>query len=349
MTLLERIGIALPIIQAPMAGVSTPAMAASVSNAGALGSIGIGATDSDGARAMIAETRQLTGRAFNVNVFVHATELADPARETAWLDDLAPLFSAYQASPPTHLRTIYKSFADDRAMQDLLVDLAPPVVSFHFGLPDAAVISRLKDVGCVLLATATNLAEARAIEVAGIDAIVAQGYEAGGHRGMFDPHARDEQLGALALVRLLTDTTRLPVIAAGGLMDGRDIRAALDAGAVAAQLGTAFVLSPESSADAFYRAAMARADTTVMTTAISGRPARCVVNRFTAWGAQTRLVAPDYPRTYDAGKALNQAAKAAGEGGYGAQWSGTGVGRAEALPAAEIVARLAAQLNANSD
>lgn len=349
MTLLERIGVALPIIQAPMAGVSTPAMAASVSNAGALGSIGIGATDSDGARAMISETQQLTGRAFNVNVFVHANALADPARETAWLDGLAPLFAAYQASPPTHLRTIYKSFADDRAMQDLLVELAPPVVSFHFGLPDASVIARLKRAGCVLLATATNLAEARAVEAAGIDAIVAQGYEAGGHRGVFDPHARDEQLGALALVRLLTDTTRVPVIAAGGLMDGRDIRAALDAGAVAAQLGTAFVLSPESSADAFYRSAMARVDSTVMTSAISGRPARCVVNRFTAWGAQTGLVAPDYPRTYDAGKALNQAAKAAGEGGYGAQWSGTGVARAEALPAAEIVARLAAQLNARSD
>lgn len=343
MSLLARLGIAVPIIQAPMAGVSTPEMAAAVSNGGGLGSIGIGATDCAGARAMISEVRRLTDRPFNVNVFVHAAPHEDETREAAWLAALAPVFAEFNAKPPAHLRTIYTSFADDQAMQDLLVELAPPVVSFHFGLPAAEVMARLRAAGCVLLATATSLEEGEAIEAAGLDAIVAQGYEAGGHRGMFDPAAPDEQLPTRELVHLLVSGTMLPVIAAGGLMNGRDIAMALAAGASAAQLGTAFVLTPESSADHFYRAALANAAGTVMTSAISGRPARCVINKFTAWGEETSARVPDYPRTYDAGKALNQAAKAMGEGGYGAQWSGTGAALAQAEPAGDVLRRLVAE------
>lgn len=345
MTLLNRLNMTMPIVQAPMAGVSTPALAAAVSNAGGLGSLGVGATDAVGARKMIDDTRALTDRAFNVNLFVHATPTPDAAREAAWSQAMRPLFAAYNSEPPKELRTIYQSFADDDAMFQMLLDTAPPVVSFHFGLPGADRVKALKAAGCTLLATATNLAEARAIADAGCDAIVAQGYEAGGHRGMFDPSASDDRLGTFALTRLLATTSDLPVIAAGGIMDGAGIRAALDLGAIAAQLGTAFVACPESSADAAYRAALSSdaAHHTTMTTAISGRPARGLANRFTAWGADTTAQAPDYPIAYDAGKALNAAAKSAGETGFGAQWAGQGAPLHRPMPAADLLALLHAE------
>ncbi|WP_304217814.1 nitronate monooxygenase family protein [Phenylobacterium aquaticum] len=342
MTLLHRLGLTVPIIQAPMAGVSTPELAAAVSNAGGLGSIGVGATDADGARGMIEALRRQTDRAFNVNLFVHKAPLEDAARTASWLAALEPQFRQFEASPPTELRTIYKSFADDEDMLDLLAEQAPPVVSFHFGLPDERRLSRLKRAGCVLLSTATSLAEAEAAKLAGIDAIVAQGWEAGGHRGVFEPNGPDDQLGTLALTRLLVTRSGLPVIAAGGIMDGRGIRAALDLGAVAAQLGTAFVMCPESSADEAYRRAMASAaaEHTVMTRVISGRPARCLSNRFTAWGSGAVAAHPDYPIAYDAGKALNAAAKAKGENGFGAQWAGQGAPLSRPMPASDLITLL---------
>jgi nitronate monooxygenase len=342
MTIIERLDLSLPIIQAPMAGVSTPELAAAISNAGGLGSIGVGATDAAGARVMIESTRARTNRAFNVNVFVHRGPQPHAAREAAWLDAMRPLFRQFGSEPPVGLRTIYKSFADDDDMLDLLVDAAPKVVSFHFGIPDPHRIEALKHAGCLLLATATSLDEADAIASAGIDAIVAQGFEAGGHRGVFDPEARDDMLGTMALTRILVQRSKLPVISAGGIMDGAGIRAALDLGAVAAQLGTAFVACPESSADQAYRDALAApgAGHTIMTRAISGRPARCLANRFTAWGAEVSAACPDYPIAYDAGKALNTAAKAAGEAGFGAQWAGQGAPLHRAMPAADLVALL---------
>jgi nitronate monooxygenase len=343
---LDSLGLTLPIIQAPMAGVSTATMAAAVSEAGGLGSIGVGAVDAAGARGMIDAVRAQTHRPFNVNLFVHAPARPQPDTERRWLEALAPVFARYGATPPRALREIYRSFAEDDAMLQMLVAAQPAVVSFHFGLPDADRIAALKTAGCLLLASATNLDEALAAKAAGIDAVVAQGIEAGGHRGMFDPDAPDAQLGVLSLARLLAAQAGLPIIAAGGIMDGRGIRAALDLGAVAAQLGTAFIGCPESSADEAYRAALfsPAAHSTMLTRAISGRPARCLANRFTEWGMQVDHPAPDYPIAYDAGKALNQAAKAAGEGGYGAQWAGQGAPLARALPTAELMARLVAEM-----
>ena len=342
----HSLGLTHPIIQAPMAGVSTPAMAAAVSDAGGLGSIGIGAVDATGARAVIDAVRGLTSRPFNVNLFAHAPARPQPDVEQHWIEALTPLFRHYGVEPPLALREIYRSFAEDDAMLAMLVEVRPAVVSFHFGLPDARRIAALKAAGCLLLATATSLDEALAARAAGIDAVVAQGIEAGGHRGMFDPDAPDAALGVLPLTRLLVAQAGLPVIAAGGIMDGRGIRAALDLGAVAAQLGTAFIACPESSADDAYRTALfsPAAHQTLLTRAISGRPARCLPNRFTTWGTQTARAVPDYPITYDAGKALNQAAKAAGEGGYGAQWAGQGAPLARALPAAELMALLVAEM-----
>ena len=346
-SLIDRLGLSVPLVQAPMAGVSTPILAAAVAEQGALGSIGVGATDAAGARAMIEETQARTNRAFNVNLFVHARAASDPAKEAAWLDWLAPVFTEFDVKPPTSLRTIYKSFADDPDMLAMLLALAPPVISFHFGVPATDIITALRGRGIVLMATATSLVEARVIEAAGIDAIVAQGIEAGGHRGMFDPIAPDDALGTAVLTRLLVLKTKLPVIAAGGIMDGAGIASALDLGAVAAQLGTAFIACPESAADEAYRAALMGpgAYHTSLTSLISGRPARALANRFTELAAAIgNLRPPDYPIAYDAGKALHAAAKAKGEHGFGAQWAGQGAPLARAMPAAKLVQELQAEL-----
>jgi nitronate monooxygenase len=280
-TLLEKLEVDLPIFQAPMAGVSTPAMAAAVSNAGALGAIGVGATNADGARKMIVETRERTQRSFVVNVFCHAAPVRDAAREAAWIEALRPTFASYGAAPPSSLTEIYRTFLEDDAMLAAFVELRPPVVSFHFGLPSADRIRALRDAGIVLFASATSLVEARAAAGAGMDAIIAQGYEAGGHRGVFDPEAHDDRLGTFPLTRVLSKNVERPIIAAGGIMDGAGIAAALDLGAIAAQLGTAFIDTEESIADAGYRAALksAAAHHTTLTRAISGRPARCLARR----------------------------------------------------------------------
>ncbi len=349
MSFLDRLKLDLPAVQAPMAGVSTPLLAARVSEAGALGSIGVGAVDAAAARAMIADVRERTARTFNVNLFVHRPATPEPAREAAWLAWLAPLFAEVGASPPTVLREIYRSFADDRDMLAMLLDVAPPVVSFHFGLPGRDVIDALRARGVYTIATATSVGEARSIAAAGIDAIVAQGIEAGGHRGMFDPDAHDDALGTVALTRLLVRETPLPVIAAGGIMDGAGIAAALDLGAVAAQLGTAFIACPESAASDAYRAALTGEGGyhTVLTSLISGRPARALANRFTALEAQRAGGRPpDYPIAYDAGKALHAAAAATGEHGFGAHWAGQGAPLARALPAGELVRVLGEELAA---
>jgi nitronate monooxygenase len=346
MSFLNELGVSLPIVQAPMAGVSTPKLAAAVCNAGALGSIGVGATDAQGARSMIDSVRALTDRPFNVNVFVHQPMAQDVGREAEWLAAMAPLFRAFDAEPPERLRPIYPSFTEDDDMLALLVEAAPAIVSFHFGLPDAGRIAALKNARCTLLATATSLDEALSSKSAGIDAVVAQGWEAGGHRGVFDPTAPDSRLGTIALTRLLVQKCGLPVIAAGGIMDGHGIQAALDLGAVAAQLGTAFIPCPESAADAAYRTALAgpAATDTVMTSAISGRPARSLPNSFTHWGERVGLPHPGYPMTYDAGKTLIAVAKAAGETGFAAQWAGQGAPLSRAMPAAQLVAVLGKEL-----
>lgn len=345
--LLDLLGIRLPIIQAPMAGVSSPAMAAAVSDAGALGSIGVGATDADGARAMIAAVRERSTGPLNVNLFCHAPATAHRAVEAAWIERLRPEFEALGASPPSALNEIYRSFVEDDAMLTMLLEERPKVVSFHFGLPGEAALRALRGAGIVLLASATSLAEARTVAEGGIHAVVAQGWEAGGHRGVFDPDAPDDRLGAMALTRLLAHEIDLPVIAAGGIMDGAGIAAALNLGAAAAQLGTAFVLSDESLADEGYRAALASdaANHTIMTRAISGRPARGLTNRFTALGAKVPAEdVPAYPIAYDLGKALHAAGKVRGEFGFGAQWAGQAAPLARAMPAGQLVAALAAEL-----
>lgn len=325
--LLDVLGIQTPVVQAPMAGVSSPAMAAAVANNGGLGSMGVGAMRAAKARESIQQFSRLSQGSLNVNVFVHRPARSDPPKEAAWLARMDPLFKRFNATSPAALEEIYTSFLDDDDMLAMLVEEKPKVVSFHFGLPRAEQIKALHEAGIVLLAAATNLTEAKAIQAAGLDAIVAQGYEAGGHRGVFDPDLEDSQLGTMALTRVLVHAVDLPIIAAGGIMDGGGIAAALALGASAAQLGTAFVATDESLADAGYRERLFSdaAYHTIMTRAISGRPARSLANDFTRWGSSVYFdVIPDYPIAYDAGKSLNAAGKSAGQTGYGAQWAGQG-------------------------
>jgi nitronate monooxygenase len=363
--LLSLLQIDLPIIQAPMAGVSTPAMAAAVSNAGALGSIAVGVHGVAQVAAMIEETRALTAnsRPFNVNVFCHQPAKINKDREEAWLQYLKPHFEKYDARPPQAISETYKSFLVDEAMYELLLAEKPAVISFHFGLPSQEKVEALHAAGVVLFATATNVEEAKLASRAGIDAIVAQGYEAGGHRGNFDVQADDERLTTAALVEIIARTVDTPIIAAGGITGGADAKAMLDLGASAVQMGTAFLRCPESAADRFYRQALAAAaaaarqntpDTadappqTLMTSAISGRPARCIRNLFTDIGEAVEKAGPvkipDYSIAYDAGKALIAAAKAKNEGGYGAHWAGQGVARTQELPAADLVKRWASEM-----
>jgi nitronate monooxygenase len=323
-------------------------MAAAASNAGALGSIGVGATDAKGTHAMIAAFRERSNASLNVNVFCHRPAKVHLPRERAWIERFAPQFAALDAPPPASLSEIYRSFLEDDALLSTLVAEHPRAVSFHFGLPSAERIRALKQTGCILLASATNLDEARQAATAGVDAIVAQGYEAGGHRGVFDPDRDDSRFGTMALTRILAREISLPVVAAGGIMDGAGIAAALGLGAAAAQLGTAFVGCDESLADAGYRAALFSdaANHTTMTRAISGRPARSLANRFTALGAKIRASEiPEYPIAYDLGKALHAAGKAKGEFGFGAQWAGQGAPLARAMSTADLVGTLAAELN----
>ncbi|MDG6094624.1 nitronate monooxygenase [Acetobacter sp. AN02] len=343
--LTERLSLSLPVIQAPMAGVSTPELAAAVSESGALGSLGLGACNADDARMMIARTRERTARPFGVNLFVHKTPQEDPARETAWLRTLAPLFGQFNAQPPQTLRTIYRSLADDPDMIAMLIREKPAVISFHFGLPPADVLTALRQTGALLLASVTNPAEARAAQAAGIDMLIAQGIEAGGHRGIFNPEEPDDTLSTATLTRILTRQTSCPVIAAGGIMDGAGIAAALSLGAAGAQLGTAFLLCPESAADAGYRKALTSpaAAHTRLTSAISGRPARALSGPFTAMEPLPGTL-PDYPRAYDAGKALNAAAKALGVAEFGAYWAGQGAPLIRAMPAAELIRTLDMEL-----
>lgn len=333
--LTHRLGLAQPLIQAPMAGTSTPALAAAVSNAGALGSIAVGSVKADEARRQIRAVRALTDRPFNVNLFCHDPAPADPARNAAWIESLRPLFAGFGAEPPATLSNIYESFLTDDAMLAVLLEEKPAVVSFHFGLPDAGRITALKATGALLLATATSPQEGRAVQAAGIDMVVAQGVEAGGHRGVFDP-ADDPRFATLPLTRLLATALDIPVIAAGGIMDGAGIAAALALGAAGAQLGTAFVGCPESAAGPAYRRALAGPDAgrTRVSAAISGRPARGMENDFMR-RADEATAAP-YPFAYDIGKALNAAATAAGDEGYAPQWAGQAAPLARTLPAGEL-------------
>lgn len=308
--LCELLGIEHPIIQAPMAGSATPTLAIAVSEAGGLGSLGSAEMPLAQVRAVAAEMRAGTNRPFNLNFFVCPAPVADAAimvsarqRLKPWYDELG------LGEPVTELPAIDAGFT--KAKLDLLLELRPPVVSFHFGLPDDAAVAALKSAGIVLLCTATKVAEARVLETRGIDAIIAQGWEAGGHHGSHHPTAPGEGIGTMALVPQVVDAVKLPVIAAGGIGDGRGIAAVLALGACGVQMGTAFLSCDEAGTDAARRALLRKAaDTdTMVTDAISGRSARTFRSRYAEDMERNRQRLPDFPSLYDLTDPLTGAGK----------------------------------------
>lgn len=338
----DLLGIQYPIIQAPMVGVSTPALAAAVSESGALGSIGIGASSLEQAAELIAKTKTLTAKPFNVNLFCHKAAKADAERESKWLEHLKPFFAEFGALPPARICATYLSFLETPEILELIVSEKPAVISFHFGLPPIAWIHKLKSSGATLIATVTDLAEAELCEAAEIDAIIAQGSEAGGHRGVFEPH-NDLRMGLFALVRLLVQDCKLPVIAAGGIMDGAGIAAALRLGAAGVQMGTAFIACPESSANEAHKQALLseKSRFTQITEVISGRAARGIVNRmYIDVDRQDAPALPDYPIAYEAAKALNRIATAQGNHDFGVFWAGQAAPLARSMSAADLIKTL---------
>lgn len=342
--LLERLSIKHPIFLAPMAGVSTPELAAEVSNQGGLGSLGLGANTAATARAQILKTQELTDQPFQVNFFCHQSVKLDPVAAQTWIDYVRPLFEQYDCVPPTQLNCIYPSFLDNDDFLEVVLETQPKAVSFHFGIPHPHQIQALKNAGILTLVSATNLAEARAIEAAGIDFIIAQGIEAGGHRGIFNEQL-DSAIRTIDLVQLLTQHCRCPIIAAGGIMNGAQAQKMLSLGASAVQLGTAFVQCKSSNANDAYRHALFHEQITQISASISGRPARGL---FGHWHTQVDLpnrpTVAAYPYSYDLGKQLHAAAAKQGNQGFGAFWAGSNVSQIRAIEAPDLVNQLLVEM-----
>lgn len=341
--LLDLIGIELPIIQAPLAGANGPAMAIAASEAGGLGSLPCGMLDAAKARADIAAIRQGTNKPLNVNFFCHRPPEPDPGRHAAWKARLAAYYSELgldaSASAPAVNRAPF-----DEAMCEVVEEHKPEVVSFHYGLPEQALLSRVKTSGCLVLSSATTVEEARWLEDHGCDAIVAQGYEAGGHRGMFLTDNIATQPGTFALVPQVVDAVKVPVIAAGGIADGRGIVAAFALGAAGAQIGTAYLFTPESLITDLHRAALrdARDDQTALTNVFSGRPSRGLMNRVMREVGPMSDQAPAFPTAGRALAPLKAKAEAAGSSDFSRLWSGQAASLGREIAAGDLTRELGA-------
>jgi nitronate monooxygenase len=340
-TLLGRIGVSLPIVQAPMAGgTDTAELASAVSEAGGLGSLGCGYLLPDAIDALVARARRLSSKPFALNLFVREPVADDDAAVARVAPMLAgfrrelglPVEAKAPAPPP--------SFP---AQLDAVLRARPSVFSFTFGVPTPAQVAALRSSGIVVIGTATSLDEGEALEALGVDAVCAQGSEAGGHRGTFLGRVEDSLIGTTALTRQLVAHLRLPVIAAGGIMDGAGIRAALALGAAAVQLGTAFMLCPEAGTHPVHRAQLASpvSRKTVVTRAFSGREARGIRNRFTD-AFEGAAVAP-FPQQQGLTAELRAAAAAQGRADLMQLWSGQGAALARAEPAGALLRMLASE------
>jgi len=342
MTLQELLGIDLPLIQAPMAGVQGSALAVAVSNAGGLGSLPCALLKPDEIEAELAIIRAQTSRPFNVNFFCHAPPGADPEREAAWRAALAPYYAEWAVdgatAPPAPARA---PFNDEAAA--VLAAFAPPVVSFHFGLPAEPLLARVRAWGAKILSSATTVPEARWLEARGVDAIIAQGIEAGGHRGMFLSDDLATQVGTAALVPQIADAVNVPVIAAGGIGDARGVAAAMALGASGVQIGTAYLLCPEATTRPVHRAALQSeaARTTAVTNVFTGRPARSIVNRLVRELGPISDAAPPFPLAASAIAPLRAKAEREGNGDFSPLWAGQFAAASTRTPAAALTRELA--------
>ena len=342
-TLLDLLGVDLPIIQAPMAGANGAEMAAAVSEAGGLGSLPCAMLDSSAAKNAMGAIRQRTQKPFGVNFLCHTPPPPDAARDVAWRERLAKYYAELGVEFAQEAAGGGRAPFDD-AMCAVVEEYKPAVVSFHFGLPTAALLERVKASGSVVLSSATTVAEARWLAAHGCDAIIAQGYEAGGHRGMFLTDKLDTQLGTFALVPLIVDAVDVPVIAAGGIADGRGIAAAFALGAAGVQVGTAYLYTPEAVISDLHREALgdAEARTTALTNLFSGRPARGLVNRLMQEVGPISDDAPAFPNAGAALAPLKAKAEAAGAADFSSLWAGQAASLGHTLNAFDLTRKLAA-------
>jgi len=342
MTLSQLLGISLPILQAPMAGVQGSALAIAVSNAGGLGALPCAMLGPEALRKELAALRAQTERPFNVNFFCHAPPPPDAARDAAWRERLQPYFVELGADPAS-IPTGPGRLPFNAESAELLAEFRPPVVSFHFGLPSPELLRRVRAWGARVLSSATTVAEARWLEERGVDAVIAQGLEAGGHRGMFLSQDLDTQLGTLALVRQVVAAVKVPVIAAGGIADAQGVAAALALGAGGVQVGTAYLLCPEATTSALHRQALASeaARVTTLTNVFTGRPARGIVNRAIRELGPISDTAPAFPQAAPAMGVLRARAEALGRSDFSPLWSGQNASGCKAIPAAQLTRELA--------
>ena len=344
MLIQEIFGIELPVIQAPMAGVQNSALTIAVSNAGGLGSLPCAMLGAQALRAELDTIRAQSDRPFNLNFFCHQPPIPDVARASAWQALFADYYTEFDIDPtkiaPGPQRTPF-----NEEMADLVCAYQPAVVSFHFGLPSPQLINRVRSCGAKIMSSATTVEEALWLEARGVDCIIAQGLEAGGHRGMFLSDDITTQVGTFALLPQIIRAVKVPVIATGGIADASGVRAALVLGAAGAQVGTAFMLCPEATTSAGHRAALksASARTTALTNVFSGRPARGIVNRLMQELGPMNPTAPGFPLASSASAPLRTKAESMGSGDFSPLWAGQNTTGCQEIPAALLTRGLASQ------
>jgi nitronate monooxygenase len=335
--------IEIPIIQAPMAGAAFADMAIAVSEAGGLGSLACALLSPAQMREEIGLIRKQTSRPVNLNFFCHQVPSFQAEAEVRWRKRLECYYRELGVDPLESAPPTDRAPFDTNACE-VIEEFAPEVVSFHFGLPDNTLIDRVKSTGAKMLSSATTVEEAYWLEEHGCEAIIAQGFEAGGHRGMFLGEDVSTQVGTMALVPQIVDAVKVPVIAAGGIADARGIVAAFALGASAVQLGTAYLMCPEARISPVHREMLrcSREDQTALTNVFTGRPARSIVNRLMREVGPLSSEAPDFPLAARAVMPLRRAAEAKGSGDFLPLWSGQGARLSTELPAGELTRHLAA-------
>ncbi|BEP68221.1 nitronate monooxygenase [Variovorax sp. V35] len=340
-TLQQILGTELPLIQAPMAGAQASAMAIAVCNEGALGSLPCAMLGPDAMRSELAAIRAGTDKPFNVNFFAHTPPTPDEAREAAWRGALAPYYAEFGIDP-AGIPTGPGRNPFSAEVADLLAEFKPPVVSFHFGLPPEPLLAKVRGWGAKVLASATTVEEALWLEAKGVDAVIAQGLEAGGHRGHFLSHDLTKQLGTFALLPQLVRALKVPVIAAGGIADADGVAAAMALGAAGVQVGTAYLLTPEATTSALHRAALKSeaARHTALTNLFTGRPARGIVNRVMRELGPIGP-APEFPLATSGIAPLRAKAEAQGSGDFSPLWSGQNATGCREVSSAEVTRALA--------
>ena len=345
--LMDLFGIELPIVLAPMAGAMDWELAAEAAEGGALGSLPCAMLSPVMLREQLSKVRERTRRPINVNFFCHTPPVLNNARENAWRERLKPYYQELALDPSASVPSSNRA-PFDAEFCAIVEELKPEVASFHFGLPDPALLARVKAAGCRVVSSATTVKEALWLEQRGVDAVIAQGVEAGGHRGMFLTENLATQAGTFALVPQIVDAVKVPVIAAGAISDARGIAAALMLGAAGVQIGSAYLHCPESRISAPHRAAIKTVgdDGTALTNVMSGRPARGVMNRVMREIGPIDGIAPDFPLASGALAPLRAKAEAAGSGDFSPMWAGQAAALGRVMPARELTRTLALEAQA---